>query len=278
MCSTPTLPGRLVLRAHQTPITMSAALAASSMSRTYARGVDARASPSPQAQPPAHSPSLKYVLLPPQWRRPSAAPSRASLKAHCLSSQPLLPVRDSAVAFAPATVANLGPGFDWMGCAVQVCAGSSNFPKNHIDVSMHSLGLQGQGDTVEARVLPGEPGKVVIEDIVGDGGRLKKEPEENCCGVAAIETLAMMPGGLPACGVALRLHKGLPLGSGAGSSAASAAAACWAVNNLFGNVLSKEELVYAGLKSEAMCSGNHADNIAPALMGGFVLIRCDSYS
>ena len=67
--------------------------------------------------------------------------------------------------------------------------------------------------------------------------------------------------------------QGLPLGSGMGSSAASAAAACWAVNNIFGNPLSKEELVLAGLKSEAFVSGYHADNIAPALLGGFILIR-----
>ncbi len=30
------------------------------------------------------------------------------------------PVKKECAAFAPATVANLGPGFDWMGCAVQV--------------------------------------------------------------------------------------------------------------------------------------------------------------
>ena len=67
--------------------------------------------------------------------------------------------------------------------------------------------------------------------------------------------------------------QGLPLGSGMGSSAASAAAGAWAVNNLFGNPLSKVELVPAGLASEASVSGYHADNIAPALLGGFVLIR-----
>lgn len=137
--------------------------------------------------------------------------------------------------------------------------------------------LQGQGDTVEARIIDGEPGTVVIEDIVGDGGRLDKEPSQNCCGIAALETLAMLPGGAPKCAIALRLHKGLPLGSGMGSSAASAAAACWAVNNLFGNVLTKEKLVLAGLKSEEMVSGYHADNIAPALLGGFVLVRYDMF-
>ena len=67
--------------------------------------------------------------------------------------------------------------------------------------------------------------------------------------------------------------QGLPLGSGMGSSAASAAAGAWAVNSLFGSPLSKQDLVPAGLASEAIVSGYHADNIAPALLGGFVLIR-----
>lgn len=58
-----------------------------------------------------------------------------------------------------------------------------------------------------------------------------------------------------------------------GSSAASAAAGAQAVNALFGSPLSKEALVLAGLKSEAVVSGYHADNIAPAVLGGFVLIR-----
>lgn len=58
-----------------------------------------------------------------------------------------------------------------------------------------------------------------------------------------------------------------------GSSAASAAASAWAVNSLFGAPLSKEQLVIPGLTSEATVSGYHADNIAPALLGGFILIR-----
>lgn len=58
-----------------------------------------------------------------------------------------------------------------------------------------------------------------------------------------------------------------------GSSAASAAAAAVAVNALFGSPLSKEQLVLAGLESEAAVSGYHADNVAPSLMGGFILVR-----
>ena len=45
------------------------------------------------------------------------------------------------------------------------------------------------------------------------------------------------------------------------------------VNGLFGSPLSSSQLVLAGLQSEATVSGYHADNVAPALMGGFVLVR-----
>eukprot|EP00884_Botryococcus_braunii_P022187 jgi/Botrbrau1/8652/Bobra.0087s0007.1 len=158
------------------------------------------------------------------------------------------PVHQKVTAFAPATIANLGPGFDWLGCAVD-----------------------GAGDTVTATVLPDRPGQIVIESISQDGGRLSKVPAENCAGIAALETLKLL--GPIDCGVSLALVKGLPLGSGMGSSAASAAAGAWAVNALFGEPLSKEELVPPGLASEATVSGYHADNIAPAVLGGFVLIR-----
>lgn len=79
--------------------------------------------------------------------------------------------------------------------------------------------------------------------------------------------------GVRSVGLSLSLEKGLPLGSGLGSSAASAAAAAVAVNEIFGGKLGFTELVHAGLESEAKVSGYHADNVAPAIMGGFVLIR-----
>lgn len=158
------------------------------------------------------------------------------------------PVLEEVCAFSPATVANLGPGFDFLGCAVE-----------------------GQGDVVEARLRPDLPGKVIIEDITGEGGRLSRVAEENCCGIGAIETLKLL--GVSDMGVSLCLQKGLNLGSGLGSSSASSAAAAWAVNALYGCPLTKAELVPAGLVAEAAVSGWHADNIAPAIMGGFVLIR-----
>ncbi|TKY57557.1 Homoserine kinase [Spatholobus suberectus] len=160
------------------------------------------------------------------------------------------PVDTLVKAFAPATVANLGPGFDFLGCAVD-----------------------GLGDIVSVRVDPQvHPGEICISDITGHApDKLSKNPLWNCAGIAAIEVMKML--GIRSVGLSLSLEKGLPLGSGLGSSAASAAAAAVAVNEMFGNKLGVEELVLASLKSEEKVSGYHADNVAPSIMGGFVLIR-----
>ncbi|KAF5843025.1 ribosomal protein S5 domain 2-type protein [Dunaliella salina] len=180
---------------------------------------------------------------------PYVNPSRCRQVHVQASSASVQPVLKEAAAFAPATVANLGPGYDWMGCAVE-----------------------GGGDVVVARALPDKPGQVVIEKIDGDNGRLTLDPTKNCIGIAASETMKLI--GNVSFGVSLTLQKGLPLGSGLGSSAASAAAAAWAVNGLFGEAaLSKRELILAGLEAEAAVSGYHADNVGPSLMGGFILIR-----
>ncbi|CAH9095769.1 unnamed protein product [Cuscuta epithymum] len=159
------------------------------------------------------------------------------------------PLYASVKSFAPATVANLGPGFDFLGCAVD-----------------------GIGDFVTARVDPDvRPGEVSISEITGAGNKLSKDPLWNCSGIAAIAVMKML--GIQSVGLSLSLEKGLPLGSGLGSSAASAAAAAVAVNELFGGRLSVSDLVFAGLESESKVSGYHADNVAPSIMGGFVLIR-----
>ncbi|PKA50697.1 homoserine kinase [Apostasia shenzhenica] len=163
------------------------------------------------------------------------------------------PVFRTVESFAPATVANLGPGFDFLGCAVD-----------------------GLGDIVTVSVDPSvPPGSLSISSISGDHpaavSKLKRNPNMNCAGIAGAAVMRML--GVRSVGLSLRLHKGLPLGSGLGSSAASAAAAAVAVNALFGGVLSAADLVLAGLESEKKFSGYHADNVAPSLMGGFVLIR-----
>lgn len=181
----------------------------------------------------------------PIFRCNLSLPSRHSL----VTTEPE-PFYTSVKAFAPTTVANLGPGFDFLGCAVD---GLGDF------VSL----------TVDPQVLPGE---ISISEISGDNSKkLSKNPLWNCAGIAGIEVMKML--GVRSIGLSLSLEKGLPLGSGLGSSAASAAAAAVAVNEIFGGKLGVEELVYAGLKSEEKVSGYHADNIAPALMGGFVLIQ-----
>lgn len=152
---------------------------------------------------------------------------------------------DEARAFAPATVANLGPGFDVLGMA-----------------------LAEPGDTVVAR-RAGEHG-VRIVSIEGDGGALPADPARNTAGIAADAVLRKV--GVET-GIELEVHKGLPIASGLGSSAASAAAAAMAVNILLGSPLRKLELVDPCLEAESGVSGRHADNVAPALLGGLILVR-----
>ena len=153
---------------------------------------------------------------------------------------------DSVTAFAPATVSNVACGFDVLGFA-----------------------LASPGDEVTARPVPSG---VSIDDIIGDEGRLPREAARNTAGVAAQALLTAA--GEPR-GVALTIRKGLPLASGLGGSAASAAAAVVAVDALFELHASIETLVTCALEGERLGAGSaHADNIAPALCGGFVLVRC----
>ena len=153
--------------------------------------------------------------------------------------------RDQVSAFAPATVANLGLGFDILG-----------------------LALSEPGDEVSARFTSGT--RVVIKRIRGDGGVLPTEAEKNTAGIAAAATLRKA--GVKV-GVELEVTKGLPIGSGLGSSAASAAAAAFATNLLLGSPLRKPELVEPCIEAEAAVSGRHADNVAPSLLGGLILVR-----
>ncbi len=153
-------------------------------------------------------------------------------------------------AFAPATVSNLACGFDVLGFA-----------------------LEGPGDVVTAR-RRGEPG-VVIESIAGAEG-IPVDAERNTAGVAARALLAAAfpDGGAP--GVGLAIAKGMPPGSGLGSSAASAVAAALAVDALLGLGADPDRLLDAALAGEAIVSrAVHGDNVAPALLGGLILVRLD---
>ena len=152
----------------------------------------------------------------------------------------------SVTVFAPATVANVACGFDIFGFAV-------NEP----------------GDVAKV-TLRENPG-VEITRITGDNGKLPKTAEKNTAGFAALRYLETIQSQQ---GVAIELHKKMPLSSGLGSSAASAVAVLFAINTLFDNRLTKSELLSIALQSEKLaCGAAHADNVAPALFGGFLLIR-----
>lgn len=150
----------------------------------------------------------------------------------------------TATAFAPATVGNVGVGFDILG---------------------HAFGVI--GDRVRAS-RAAEPG-VRIRAITGVAGPLPLEPGRNTAGQAV---LALVAASSPSFGIELEIEKGIPLGSGLGGSAASAVAAVVAANALLDVPLPAIELLSHAIAGEAVASGaRHADNIAPALFGGLVL-------
>jgi homoserine kinase len=106
---------------------------------------------------------------------------------------------------------------------------------------------------------------------VNDGGRLPRDAAKNTAGMAAT-TLHERLGERR--GVTLSIRKGLPLSSGLGGSAASAVAAVVAVDALFKSDLPLEALLACAFEGERRGAGSaHADNIAPCLYGGFVLVR-----
>ncbi len=149
-------------------------------------------------------------------------------------------------AFAPATVANVCCGFDILGFAVDA-----------------------PGDEVKLTLR--EDSLIRITSVTGDGGKLPRESEKNTAGVAVISFLKAL--GINQ-GVDIELIKNLPLGSGMGSSAASGVAALVAINHLMGNPFTREQLVPHAMEAERIaCGSAHADNVAPSLLGGFVLVR-----
>jgi homoserine kinase len=115
------------------------------------------------------------------------------------------------------------------------------------------------------------PGVEIVEVTGSDS--LTTDPETNVAGVASSAVLRRL--GIDTTqGVRIWLQKQMPLASGLGSSAASSVAGAVAVNELFGGLLSKEALIDCALEGEAVASGEaHADNVAPSLLGGIVLIR-----
>ena len=108
-------------------------------------------------------------------------------------------------------------------------------------------------------------------EVTGDDGRLPRDAERNTAGVAASALLEATGSDR---GVRLSLHKGMPLSSGLGSSASSGVAAAYATSHALGLDAPRELLLHCAMAGEQMASGSaHPDNAAPAVYGGFVLIR-----
>jgi homoserine kinase len=149
-------------------------------------------------------------------------------------------------AAAPASVSNLGPGFDVLGCAVD-----------------------GAEDVVEAS--RSDHGGIVLVDP--GHPELSSDPEQHAAGIAASAIVRHAASDTHAIGIELRVTKGIPLAGGQGGSAASAVAAAVAVNELLELHLGKTQLLEAALAAEERLSGRHADNVAAALYGGIVLVR-----
>ena len=148
----------------------------------------------------------------------------------------------SATAFAPGSIGNLAVGFDVLGLAI---------PE--------------PGDTVTVARTP----HGLTVEVEGDGGLLPRDAS-NTAAIAARDVLRRVGAEI---GLHITVHKNMPIGSGLGSSAASAAAAAFATNVLLGEPLSAAELIGPCVEAEAAVSGRHADNVAPSLLGGLILVR-----
>ncbi len=163
----------------------------------------------------------------------------AAAPAPAPSAMPVTKVR----AYAPGSVGNIGPGLDILGCA-----------------------LTGAGDVVEA-ALATERGVRIHDPGHPD---LSADSTRHASAIAARAVLRLA--NREDVGVVLDVRKGLPLAGGQGGSAASAVAGALAASALLGAPLDYTRLLEAALEAESRVAGRHADNVAPALLGGIVLI------
>ncbi|GAA3572498.1 homoserine kinase [Snuella lapsa] len=146
--------------------------------------------------------------------------------------------------FSPATVANVACGFDVLGFCLDTI-----------------------GDEMVIRKTP----RKGIHITKVEGFDLPYETEFNVAGVSA---LAMYEAIKPDCGFEIEIYKNIKPGSGVGSSAASAVGSVFGMNELLGKPFNKTELTQFSIKGEALASKcEHADNLAPAIFGGFTLVK-----
>ncbi|MBT8272384.1 MAG: homoserine kinase [Bacteroidia bacterium] len=146
--------------------------------------------------------------------------------------------------FSPGTVANVACGYDVLGFC-----------------------LDSVGDEMVVRKTT-EKGLKITKI---EGHDLPFDIDKNVAGVSA---LALYEDAQPDCGFEIEIYKGIKPGSGIGSSSASAAGSVFALNALLNSPYNKTELTRFAMKGEALASqGEHADNIAPVLFGGFTLVK-----
>ena len=148
-----------------------------------------------------------------------------------------------ATVFAPASIGNVGPGFDVLGLAVD-----------------------GIGDTVTVELSH----RASVHVRGRDSALIPKEPEKNAASIAAAAMLRLR---VCAQFAAVTIDKGLPVSGGMGGSAASSVAGAYAASLACGVDATAQEIMLAALEGEAFVSGRHLDNIAPITLGGLALTR-----
>jgi homoserine kinase len=150
--------------------------------------------------------------------------------------------------YSPASIANLGPGFDVFGIA-----------------------LDGIGDYLHLEVIPEPIVKISMEGV--DADSIPKEADLNSAGTV-LQNVILSEG---LChGFAAHIKKGVPPGKGMGSSGASAAAATYAAIKLLGLEYTENEAVKLAALGEAVVAGSpHADNVSASYLGGFVMVGAD---
>ena len=156
--------------------------------------------------------------------------------------------REPTRVHAPGSIGNIGPGLDVLGCA-----------------------LTGAGDVVELS-FSDEPSARGLRIVESGHSELPTDPNRHAAAIAAMAVLRAASQRVDH-GLVMRVTKGLPLAGGQGGSAASAVAGAVAMNVLLGSPLDERALLAAALDAEATVAGRHADNVAPALLGGVVLVR-----
>lgn len=146
---------------------------------------------------------------------------------------------------APATTANLGPGFDIFGMALEQ-------PSDKVTITPVSKGI-----------------KIVVSGLAAD--TIPTDPEKNTAGVVAKQILQKFS---LKTGIMIKIEKGILPSMGLGSSAASAAAVAFGLNCLFNLKLDHTQLIQLAAKGEIASAGfEHADNVSAAIYGHFIIIK-----